>query len=371
MAEKIIIRTANDGDVKNIFDISNDDLVRSMSIHQNKIAWEDHVKWFSDKLKSKDSIFYILEVAKKLCGYCRLDRDDNQWFITIHLASNYRHKGLGRTLLNYVCEHNTNKKIIAYVKDINVASQRLFKSCGFEFIGNCMLSSNTYQILKKKNKKNVIAISNLLYEQTSLKHKPNIEIINKKEDLTFDNLNKINPEYVFFPHWSYIIPSDIYNNFNCVIFHMTDLPFGRGGSPLQNLISRGIYKTKISALKCTKELDAGDIYLKKDFDISYGSAHEIYFRAGEIISQMIDEIINKHPIPQAQTGNIVEFKRRHPSESNISDIKELKKAYDYIRMLDAEGYPNAFIETDKLRFEFTDANYQNGKLFANVRITEK
>ncbi len=49
-------------------------------------------------------------------------------------------------------------------------------------------------------------------------------------------------------------------NFNCVVFHMTDLPFGRGGSPLQNLISRGIYKTKISAIKVVKEIDAGPIY---------------------------------------------------------------------------------------------------------------
>ena len=30
-----------------------------------------------------------------------------------------------------------------------------------------------------------------------------------KENLTYEKLNEINPEYVFFPHWSYIIPSKI------------------------------------------------------------------------------------------------------------------------------------------------------------------
>ena len=44
---------------------------------------------------------------------------------------------------------------------------------------------------------------------------------------------------------------------------MTDLPYGRGGSPLQNLIVRGHKHTMISAIKCVKELDAGPIYLKK------------------------------------------------------------------------------------------------------------
>ena len=74
-----------------------------------------------------------------------------------------------------------------------------------------------------------------------------VEYIERKEQLTYDNVKQYSPKYIFFPHWSHIIPQDVYENFTCVVFHMTDLPFGRGGSPLQNLISRGIYKTKITA----------------------------------------------------------------------------------------------------------------------------
>ena len=52
---------------------------------------------------------------------------------------------------------------------------------------------------------------------------------------------------------------------------MTDLPFGRGGSPLENLILRGHTSTVISAIKCAPELDSGDIYLQKPLSL-YGSA---------------------------------------------------------------------------------------------------
>ena len=45
---------------------------------------------------------------------------------------------------------------------------------------------------------------------------------------------------------------------------MTDLPYGRGGSPLQNLIINGHKETMMSALRCVQELDAGPIYLKKN-----------------------------------------------------------------------------------------------------------
>lgn len=63
-------------------------------------------------------------------------------------------------------------------------------------------------------------------------------LISEKRQLTLKNLKKFNHSYIFFPHWSWIIPPEIYNNFNCIVFHMTDLPFGCGGSPLQNLLVR-------------------------------------------------------------------------------------------------------------------------------------
>ena len=159
-----------------------------------------------------------------------------------------------------------------------------------------------------------------------------------------ENLETIGAKTIFFPHWSYIIPAEIYDNYECVIFHMTDLPFGRGGSPLQNLIVRGIYETQISALRCVKELDAGPIYMKRPLSL-YGTAQEIYMRANQIIEDMIVSILLEQPQPQAQQGEIVIFKRRKQSESNIKSLETLEKVHNYIRMLDAEGYPKAFLET--------------------------
>ena len=86
---------------------------------------------------------------------------------------------------------------------------------------------------------------NLIYD--------NFFLITDKERLTLSNLINADPDYIFFPHWSWKIPEEIYNRFNCVIFHMTDLPYGRGGTPLQNLIDRGITETKITAFKARQQ----------------------------------------------------------------------------------------------------------------------
>lgn len=193
-------------------------------------------------------------------------------------------------------------------------------------------------------------------------------LISDEVDLTFDNLVQINPEFVFFPHWSYRIDSNIFNKFECVIFHMTDLPYGRGGSPLQNLIARGIYETKVSALRCVEEMDAGPIYMKMPLSL-YGSAEEIFLRASNIIQDMIIEILEKLPEPQPQVGAPTVFKRRKADDGNLAAVESLDKLFDMIRMLDADGYPNAFIHAGAFKIEFTRASMKSGEVMADVRIT--
>lgn len=196
--------------------------------------------------------------------------------------------------------------------------------------------------------------------------------IKKKEDFIKSKVDKLSPEKIFIPHWSYIIKEEIYNNYECIVFHMTDLPFGRGGSPLQNLITRGIYKTKISALKVTAEIDAGPIYLKENLDLN-GNAQEIFVKADEIIESMIKLIIINKISPNIQVGKPSYFKRRTPIMSKINnEIKNSRNLYDHIRMLDAEGYPKAYFETDFFKFEFSNAQYQSDKIIlSNVRIIKK
>ena len=43
----------------------------------------------------------------------------------------------------------------------------------------------------------------------------------------------------------------------------------------------------------------------------------------------------------------------------------------YIRMLDAEGYPKAFISLGDLKFEFTKASLNLDSVNANVKITRE
>ena len=195
--------------------------------------------------------------------------------------------------------------------------------------------------------------------------------IGNYEELTLENILKINPTYIFFPHWSKKVPENIFNKFECVCFHETDLPYGRGGSPIQNLILRNQKKTIITALKMTDKIDAGPIYLKKQLKLN-GSAQQIYERASKKVYKMISIIVKKKIMPIAQKGNVVRFNRRKPKQSILSKkTKSLSELYNHIRMLDAKSYPTAFIKYGNLRIEFKKAKINKKTLNASVSIKIK
>lgn len=191
--------------------------------------------------------------------------------------------------------------------------------------------------------------------------------IGKKEDLSLPALKKIQPRMIFFLHWSWKVPEEILETFACINFHMTDVPFGRGGSPLQNLILRGIKTTKLSALRMTAAFDAGPVYLKEDLRLD-GTAQEILIRSSRLAAHMIDRILREHPEPQEQVGEPVIFERRTPEQSRIPAGLSQEALYDFIRMLDGEGYPPAFLESGGFRYEFRSAVFYDDRLEAQVRI---
>ena len=208
-----------------------------------------------------------------------------------------------------------------------------------------------------------------LADRLSRRLERRVKSITAPSHLTPEDVTAIDPQWIFVPHWSHWIPESIWSRWPTVIFHMTDLPYGRGGSPLQNLIQRGHSSTTLTALRCGPGLDAGDVYLKKPLSL-HGSAEEIFLRADNLIEQMIEKIVREEPVASPQQGEPVLFSRRNPAQSNLASCPEgdLSAWYDQIRMLDAEGYPHAFLEIHGMRLELRRVCQRNDGLHADVRI---
>lgn len=192
-------------------------------------------------------------------------------------------------------------------------------------------------------------------------------VIDTPEELSLERIESYSPVYIFFPHWSWIIPEEIYSRFSCIVFHMTDLPYGRGGSPLQNLILQGIKHTKISAIKVEKGIDAGPVYMKRDFCIE-GTSEEVLRRASSIVFDMIEHVIKFKPEPVEQEGEVSVFKRRKPEQSILPESGSWEEILSFIRMLDGEGYPPAFIRYGNYKISFSRAAIKDGAILTDAKI---
>lgn len=179
------------------------------------------------------------------------------------------------------------------------------------------------------------------------------------------------PRYAFFLHWSSIVPASIFEACECVVFHAADVPYGRGGSPIQNLIARGHEDTVLTALRMTAEVDAGPVYAKVPLSLA-GRAQEIYERADEAAVELIESIVDTEPVPVPQVGEPVVFARRTPDQSELRpDLVDLDAWERHIRMLDADGYPHAYVDHGPYRITFRRATRTQGAVVAEATIVRR
>lgn len=192
-------------------------------------------------------------------------------------------------------------------------------------------------------------------------------IISDKKKLNKNIIKKINPNFIFFPHWSYKVNTNIIKNYNCICFHTAPLPYGRGGSPIQNLIKRNYKKTPICALKMSNKIDAGPIFLKKNISLN-GNLDQIFERISSTIIKMVEILIKKKIKPVEQKGKVFFFKRFKKKESEIKNEKNIIEIYNKIRMLDSEEYPKAYIKINKFKFYLSKANIRKNTLSCDAKI---
>ena len=192
--------------------------------------------------------------------------------------------------------------------------------------------------------------------------------IRTPDALTAEALADFDPELVFFPHWSRIVPESIWGRWACVVMHAAPLPWGRGGSPIQNQIARGRTDTELCALRMTGTLDGGPVYARQPVSL-LGGGDEIFIRLNKAILDLIAHITVERPQPVPQDGEPTVFSRRRPRHSAVPEGLDLEQLFDQIRMLDAEGYPRAFLEHAGFRFELSRPALRRGRIEADVCIT--
>lgn len=127
------IENATSKDIKDIFELSNDNVVRKNSINQDKITWENHVKWFQARITSDEPFYVIRSMNNELIGQVRIDNNTEPVF-SISISSDFRGKNLAAKIIKECSIKSKFKLIFAYIKQDNIISQKAFKKAGYTFV---------------------------------------------------------------------------------------------------------------------------------------------------------------------------------------------------------------------------------------------
>ena len=135
-----MLREVKVEDMDFLFSLANDSEVRKNSLNQKTIEFEDHKKWFLNKLleiKNFKSKMFIYEQNKEKVGQIRLDKKGIFFNIDISVVKENRGKGISKLILLELLEKLKGIIILAYVKNSNEASKSLFLSSGFKKVREC------------------------------------------------------------------------------------------------------------------------------------------------------------------------------------------------------------------------------------------
>ena len=126
------LRRAEPRDMRAVFELSNDPLVRANSIHSEPIAWETHVAWFNRAITDPDVVFFVAETELgEFAGQVRFNRRGGDWLVSMSIDSAYRGRGLTKALLIDAMSRIPHATFVAEIAAFNTASQRLFAAVGF------------------------------------------------------------------------------------------------------------------------------------------------------------------------------------------------------------------------------------------------
>jgi len=131
------------------------------------------------------------------------------------------------------------------------------------------------------------------------------------------------------------------NNYNIVV-HASDLPQGKGFSPLQWQILNGQNEITLTLFEAVKEVDAGPYYLKDKIKfIGTELYQELRESLGnkiiEMCSNFVDNFNELKPIDQK--GVSTYFSRRTIRDDIIDVDKTIREQFNHFRIADNEKFP--------------------------------
>ncbi len=135
------LRGANMGDAARLHRWRNHPDVRAVSHSAEPIAWESHVEWLNSSLRNEGRHILLAERGVTAVGAIRFDVARDHATVSVMVDPSLTGMGFGPAILDagskWVAGHLPGVTMLrAEVRAGNVASSRVFESCGYRLVGD-------------------------------------------------------------------------------------------------------------------------------------------------------------------------------------------------------------------------------------------
>jgi len=345
--KKNINKTKNKNDILNIkLALNNHNYIYKKSSYQNKNLEHEKIslkvifyKVIHDNLSTPiGKLIFLIDKSNNLFSRIILDNysDDTQkklFIKLIPLIFQSLRENLDLKKYNYIKLCNTNFYLLEKILQPNPLGKKLNKEIKFITI----ISDHDSWI----NDYIPNLISELWFEEYEVRW------IHDLNDLK-------NGDICFILSFSKIIEKDkLLLNKNNLVVHESDLPKGKGFSPMSWQILEGKNKILISLIEADLSVDSGEIYIQEFINLKNNELVDDWRKLQAIKTiSLCMKWINKYPdilsIRKKQMGEDSFYPKRTKLDSELDINKTIKDQFDKLRIVDNNKYPAFFLINKKI-----------------------
>ena len=130
-----------------------------------------------------------------------------------------------------------------------------------------------------------------------------------------------------------------------LVVHESDLPKGKGFSPVQWQLLEGLSEIKVSLIEATANVDSGDIFLQSTITFDGTELYEeIREKQANATINIISEFLKIFPniTRIKQVGNETFYSKRTPAHGELDISKTLQENFNLLRVGNNDAWPSYF-----------------------------
>jgi methionyl-tRNA formyltransferase len=347
------VRPAVQSDMEQLYSWVNDpESLSAKLLTRQPIAKSQHEKWYEQRLVDPDTQIWIGEIDGKYVGQVRTELDHGMMEIDVFVSPLHRGKGAARTLVNFAASQCVKiwpkREVFARILHSNFASKQLFSSAGYRL--DRAEDDHIIMVLGRKDdwwkgqKEIQIVVDNPSW-------------ITGYAQILADKLRDFGDQVVVLDNYDASRSVDVNLLLGCtklappeflsrarasLCVHESNLPSGKGFSPLTWQIIEGLSDIPINLFYATNEGDAGPVVYRENMSFE---GHELIDEIREIQGLMTVDLCTRFfsepapPLGIEQEGTASYYRRRTPADSELDPQKTLAELFDQLRIVDKIRYP--------------------------------